>query len=60
MAYAYRDLSDAELDRYISFLETPAAQKFYALAALAVGRIVTEGMSAFGEAFASRMASVNI
>lgn len=60
MAYAYRNLTDAELDRYIAFLETPSAQKFYAVATFAVGRIVTEGMSRFGEAFAARMASVNI
>ena len=60
MAYAYRDLSDDDLDRYIVFLRTPAAQKFYAIAAYAVGRIVADGMSAFGEAFAARMQSVNV
>lgn len=60
MAYVYRDLTDAELDRYIEFLRTPAAQKFYAVAAYAVGRIVADGMSAFGEAFAARMQSVNV
>jgi hypothetical protein len=60
MAYVYRDLSDADLDRYIEFLRTPAAQKFYAVAAYAVGRIVADGMSAFGEAFAARMQSVNV
>ena len=60
MAYVYRDLSDADLDAYIAFLRTPAAQKFYAVAAYAVGRIVADGMSAFGEAFAARMQSVNV
>lgn len=60
MAYAYRDLSDDDLDRYIVFLRTPAAQKFYAIAAYAVGRIVADSMSAFGEAFAARMKSVNV
>ena len=60
MAYAYRDLTDADLDQYIEFLRTPAAQKFYAIAAYAVGRIVADGMSAFGEAFAARMQSVNV
>lgn len=60
MAYVYRDLTDADLDRYIEFLRTPAAQKFYAVAAYAVGRIVADGMSAFGEAFAARMQSVNV
>ncbi len=60
MAYAYRDLTDAELDRYVEFLRTPAAQKFYAVAAYAVGRIVASGMADFGEAFAARMKSVNV
>jgi hypothetical protein len=60
MAYAYRNLSDDELDRYVEFLRTPAAQKFYAIAAYAVGRIVASGMSDFGEAFAARMQSVNV
>jgi len=60
MAYAYRDLSDDELDRYIGFLRTAAAQKFYAIAAYAVGRIVADGMADFGEAFAARMQSVNV
>lgn len=60
MAYAYRDLSDEDLDRYIEFLSTPSAQKFYAVAAYAVGRIVAAGMADFGEAFAARMQSVNI
>ena len=60
MAYVYRDLTDAELDRYIEFLRSPAAQKFYAVAAYAVGRIVAEGMADFGEAFAARMKSVNV
>ena len=60
MAYAYRNLTDAELDRYVAFLGTASAQKFYALASQAIGRIVTDTMSAFGEVFASRMASVDI
>lgn len=60
MAYAYRDLTDEELDRYVEFLATPAAQKFYAIAAYAVGRIVAGGMAEFGTALADRMHSVNI
>lgn len=60
MAYAYRDLTDDELDRYVEFLGTPPAQKFYAVAAYAVGRIVTGGMAEFGAALADRMHSVNI
>jgi hypothetical protein len=60
MAYAYRNLSDDDLGRYIAFLRTAPAQKFYAIAAYAVGRIVTDGMARFGEALAARMQSVNI
>lgn len=60
MAYAYRGLSDDDLDRYIEFLRTAPAQKLYAIAAFAVGQIVTRSMSSFGETLAARMASVNI
>lgn len=60
MAYAYRDLSDEELDQYIVFLRTAPAQKLYAIAAFAVGQIVARSMSSFGETLAARMSSVNI
>lgn len=60
MAYAYRNLSDDDLERYIAFLRTPPAQKLYGIAAYAVGQIVAHSMSSFGEALAARMASVNI
>jgi hypothetical protein len=60
MAYAYRDLSDDELERYIAFLRTAPAQKLYTIAAYAVGQIVARSMSSFGETLAARMASVNI
>jgi hypothetical protein len=60
MAYAYRGLTDDELDRYSAFLRTGPAQKLYAIAAYAVGQIVARSMSSFGETLAARMASVNI
>lgn len=60
MAYAYRGLSDDDLDHYIEFLRTAPAQKLYAIAAYAVGQIVARSMSSFGETLAARMASVNI
>jgi len=60
MAYAYRWLSDDDLDRYIAFLRSGPAQKLYAIAAYAVGQIVARSMSSFGETLAARMASVNI
>ncbi|MCP9886306.1 hypothetical protein KBY97_14420 [Synechococcus sp. ATX 2A4] len=60
MTYAYRDLTDAELDIYVEFLATPAAQNFYAAAAYAVGRIVAESMSEFGSSLARRMKRINV
>jgi hypothetical protein len=60
MAYAYRGLTDDELDRYIAFLRTGQAQKLYAIAAYAVGQIVARSMSSFGETLAARMASVSV
>lgn len=60
MAYAYRDLSDDELEQYLTFLRTGPAQKLYTIAAYAVGQIVTRSMASFGETLAARMASVNV
>lgn len=60
MAYAYRDLSDDELEQYIAFLRTDPAQKLYTIAAYSVGQIVARSMAAFGETLAARMASVNV
>jgi hypothetical protein len=60
MAYAYRSLSDAELETYVAFLERPAARHFYAEAAFAVNQIVSIVMREFGETLAARMASVSI
>jgi hypothetical protein len=60
MFYAYRDLTEAELDQYLDFLRTEAAQKFYALAAYAVGEIVGERMRTFGETLATMLRRVNV
>ncbi|MBK8083932.1 MAG: hypothetical protein IPK28_08900 [Devosia sp.] len=60
MAYAYRDLSDEDLSRYIAFLRTEPAQKLYGIAASAVGRIIADGMARFGDALSTRLRSVNI
>ncbi len=60
MSYAYRDLTDEELEIYVEFLATPAAQKFYAAAAYAVGRIVADSMAEFGTSLAHRMRRTNI
>lgn len=60
MFYGYRDLSEEELDSYLEFLRTDAAQKFYAVAAYSVGRIITDRMQTFGETVARKLAQVNV
>lgn len=60
MSYAYRDLTDEELETYVEFLATPAAQKFYAAAAYAVGRIVADSMAEFGTSLAHRMRRTDV
>lgn len=60
MFYAYRDLSSEEMDRYLDFLRSEPARKLYAVAALAIGRIIAERMETFGEAVAQRLARVNV
>jgi hypothetical protein len=60
MFYAYRDFTEADLDTYLAFLRTDAAQRFYAVAAYSVGEIVRERMLAFGEALVTKMGRVNI
>jgi len=60
MAYAYRDLTTADLDRYLQFLRTDAAQRFYALAAYSIGTIITDSMTRFGQTLAAKMGRVNV
>jgi hypothetical protein len=60
MAYAYRDLGDDDLDRYIAFLRTEPAQHFYAVAAYSVGQIAARSMARFGQMLAMRLSSVAI
>jgi len=60
MAYAYRDLAEADLDRYLEFLRTEAAQKLYALASYSIGRIVTDSMTTFGQRLATKLGRVNV
>lgn len=58
--YAYRDLSEADLDTYLAFLRTEAAQKLFMVTVYAVGEIVTDRMHAFGEALAAKLQRVNV
>lgn len=60
IAYTYNELSDAELEDYLSFLRTPAARKFYNTATLIVGDIIRETMFGLGDSVAIRMQRVNI
>lgn len=60
MAYAYRGLSDDELETYIQFLRTEVSQKFYAVVGRGVGAIMTKSMSRFGEQLAHRLNQVNV
>lgn len=60
MFFGYRDLSDAELDTYLGFLRTDAAQRFYAVAAFSIGRIIADRMHTFGETVARKLAQVNV
>jgi len=60
LAYTYHDLTDAELEDYLSFLRTPAARKFYDTATLAVGDIIRETMFGLGESVAIRLRRADI
>jgi len=60
MAYAYRDLSDDELETYVEFLRTEASRKFYVIVGVGVGSIVKGAMSRFGEQLADRLNQVNV
>jgi hypothetical protein len=58
VAFAYSQLSDAELEEYLQFLRTPEARKFYSLALAATATISGEAMVAFGEALVNRLNEV--
>ena len=60
MAYAYKDLSDDELEEYIVFLRTEVSMKFYAVLGYSVGIIMEKSMSKFGQELAYRLNRVNV
>lgn len=60
MAYAYHDLSDAELDAYVTFLASPAATMLTQRASEAAGTILSEATHSFGQALAARMSGVGV
>lgn len=58
MYFAYRNLTEAELDTYLEFLRTDSARKFYAVAAYSIGEIIAERMEVFGETLARNLSRV--
>lgn len=60
MFYAYRELSEADLDAYLTFLRTDSARKFYAVAGYLVGEIIAERMEVFGETVSRNLARVSV
>ena len=60
LAYTYADLTDDEMESYLTFLRTPAARKFYGNATLAIGAIIRETMAELGETVAGRLRRVDI
>jgi hypothetical protein len=60
MAFAYRDLSDAELGSYADFLATSAATRLNQVASEAADLIVTEATRSFGQTLAARMSGVGV
>jgi hypothetical protein len=50
-AYMYREASDADLDRYLDFLATPAARRFNDAATKAIDTAVVEASFELGEQF---------
>jgi len=60
LAYAYRSLSDTELDAYVEFLRTDTARRFYAYVGFSIATIVHDAMSRFGEELATRLKQVSV
>ncbi|WP_417310718.1 hypothetical protein [Devosia sp.] len=60
LAYTYADLDADNLERYLRFLRTPAAQTFYARANTALATITASAMHRFGAALARRLARVDV
>ncbi len=52
-AVLYRELSDAEFIAYLSFLKSPAAQRFYVAVGAALDDVLGDEMTRFGNAVAA-------
>jgi hypothetical protein len=53
--YAYRDLSDGDMQRYIDFLKSEPAQKFYGLVIYGSAMVTDHAMTTLGTSFATRL-----
>lgn len=60
MAYAYRDFDDAQMEDYLAFLRTEAAQRFYGVVGVAAGLVIHDAMARFGETLATRLNRVDV
>lgn len=60
LAFTYAELSDDDLEAYLTFLRAPATRKFYATLTLAIGEIIEETMFGIGQDVAARMGAVAI
>ena len=60
LAFTYADLSDDDLEAYLTFLRAPATRKFYATLTLATGEIIEETMLSIGKDVAARLGAVAI
>lgn len=60
MAYAYRDLDDAQMEDYLAFLRTDAARRFYGVVGVAAGLVIHDAMARFGETLATRLNRVDV
>src|SRR5690606_18842188 len=59
-AYPYAPLTAAEVEAYVAFLRTPAAQNFYRTITASIGTIMQTSMFRLGESVAQRLQRVNI
>ena len=58
--YAYKDLTEAELEDYVVFLRTEAAQKLYALVVVSAGDVIAQRMTTFGENLVAALNRVSV
>jgi hypothetical protein len=60
IAYTYRDLSDDELQRYLNFLDTAPAQRFYAIVTQSIALATDHAMTKLGTSFIRHLQAIGI